>query len=145
MHLPLVVAGDFNAILSSSLDSSNSRRVASTELSAWAETAALTELWSWKNPTTKSFSYLSKTHRSFSRIDLAFANASIQMVRGANYIAGGLSDHTPLRIHVGILLQVRGGAWRLNPRWLEVESVASQVDQFSLGTGRITCNPALCL
>lgn len=45
MNLPLIVVGDLNAILNANLDSSNSKRAVSVELSAWAETAALTELW----------------------------------------------------------------------------------------------------
>lgn len=115
MHLPLLIAGDINAILCAALDSSNVSRAASVELAAWADMASLTELWRWKNPTTRSFSYLSKTHKSSSRIDLAFANGPmLQLVRGANYLAGGLSDHTPLSVHMGLPSRLRGGAWRLN-------------------------------
>lgn len=128
MHLPLIIAGDFNAILSAALDSSNVARVASADLSAWAAAASLTELWRWKNPTTKSYSHLSKTHRSSSRIDMAFANAPmLQLVGGASYLAGGISDHTPLSVHISIPSALRGGAWRLNPGWLEVEEVSSHV------------------
>lgn len=57
---------------------------------------------------------------------MAFANAPM-LVGGANYLAGGLSDHTPLSVHIGILSACRKGAWRLNPGWLEVEGVTSQV------------------
>lgn len=49
MHLPLLIAGDFNAILCTALDSSNVSRVASVDLAAWANKASLTELWRWKN------------------------------------------------------------------------------------------------
>lgn len=45
MYLPLIIAGDFNAILSTTLDLSNVHRVASTDLSTWAATVSLTELW----------------------------------------------------------------------------------------------------
>lgn len=74
---------------------------------------------------------MSKTHKSSSRIDLAFANSlMLQLIKGANYLAGGLSDHTPLSVHVSLPSRLRGRAWRLNPGWIEVESVASQVTPY---------------
>lgn len=33
----------------------------------------------------------------------------LQLVRGANYLAGGLSDHTPLSVHISLPLQIGGG------------------------------------
>lgn len=142
MHLPLIVAGDFNAILNATLDSSNSRRVASVELSAWAETAALTKLWRWKNPNTRSFSHLSKMHKSPSRIDLAFANASmLELVRGANYIAGGCRITRPY----GYILACPCRLGGCNMGWLEVESVASQVAPVFLVTGKTTFSQPPCL
>lgn len=44
-HLPMVLMGDFNAILDPALDSSNPNRPASLELLSWASTAGLSELW----------------------------------------------------------------------------------------------------
>lgn len=47
---------------------------------------------------------------------MAFANAPmLQLVRGAAYLAGGLSDHTPLSMHIGLPSRLRGGS-------MEVES-----------------------
>lgn len=77
MHLPLLAAGDFNAVLNAALDSSNLNRVSSVELSSWVATASLMELWCWKDPNTRRFSYPSKMHRSSSRIDLPFANDAL--------------------------------------------------------------------
>lgn len=80
MHLTVLMAGDFNTILDTAMYSYNLTRASSYEFSAWVDSAlvdaaSLTELWRWKNAAVRNYSHLSKTHRSSSRIEMAFANA----------------------------------------------------------------------
>lgn len=99
LHLPVLLMGDYNAILDPELDSTNVSRPASVDLSTWAAVAGLTELWRWGHPDATSYSQLSLTHKSLARIDLAFGNASIFKYHyDSEYLAGGLSDHNPLLV-----------------------------------------------
>lgn len=70
LHLPVLIMGDYNAILDGVLDSSNAARPASVDLRSWADMAGLTEVWRWKNPDGTAYSHLSSAHRSSARIDL---------------------------------------------------------------------------
>lgn len=90
MHLPLLLSGDFNAILDGGLDASNPLRLPPTEFLSWVSAALRTELWRWKYPGVRSYSCLSHTHRTASRIDLAFANLlRLNLVHAVTYLAGG--------------------------------------------------------
>lgn len=99
MPLKVLIAGDFNNILDFSLDTSNPNRVPNLELPNWADSALLTELWWWKHPALRQYSFLSTVFHSSSRIDLAFANSALlPWVIEAIYLAGGISNHVPLLI-----------------------------------------------
>ena len=106
--LKLLVAGDFNNVLDYGLDASNPNRARNLDLRHWADVAAVEELWRWKHPGERGYSYLSHVSSSSSRIDLAFANpALLPQVTDVDYLAGGLSDHTPLQV----TLSRPGGGW----------------------------------
>lgn len=99
--LKLFVAGDLNNILDYVLDTTNPIQVQNLDLRHWADLAALVELWLWKHPMERGYSYLSHVIASSSRIDLAFdlANSALlPLVTDVCYLAGGVSDHTPLQV-----------------------------------------------
>lgn len=64
--------------------------------------AGLTEIWRAKNPTARCFSHISHT-RSSARIDLAFGSPVMLLyVKEVEYLAGGLSDHSPLSVSLAL-------------------------------------------
>lgn len=133
-HLPMVLMGDFNAILDA-LDSSNPSRMGSADILSWASMAGLTELRRAKNPLRKAYSHVSITHRSSARIDLAFGNQSVlTYVKDVDYLAGGISDHCPLSLNLNFSAERGSGGWRLSPGWLQNEQVSSQVGWLLLVT-----------
>lgn len=67
LHLPMLLMGDYNAILDPVLDSSNAARPASVDLCSWVTMADKTEVWRWKHPDITSYSHLSSTHKSSAR------------------------------------------------------------------------------
>lgn len=88
-----------NSILDYGLDISIPNRVQNLELGHWADTAALEEVWRWKHPGERRYSYLSHVSASSSCIDLTFANpALLPQIAEAGYVAGRLYDHTPLQV-----------------------------------------------
>lgn len=128
ISLPTLFMGDFNATLDPKLDSSNTNRPASTDLYSWLSVTGLAELWRWKHPNVKSYSYLSATHRSSARTDLAFGNPPLLMYfYEAEYLAGGTSVHCPLSVTLTLPVGGRRGGWRLSPDWLLEDQVASQI------------------
>lgn len=123
LHMPMLLMGDYNAILDGVLDSSNAARAASVDLCSWAAMAGMTEIWRWKHPGTVSYSHLSATHKSSARIDLAFGNdLLLKHVFASEYLSGGVSDHNPLLITLafpsgikkkkGVGNYLQGGCWR---------------------------------
>lgn len=126
--LKLFVAGDFNNILDYDLDTSNPTRVQNLELGHWADSAILEEVWWWKHPLEKGYSYLSHISTSSSRIDLAFTNpALLPQVTEVSYLAGGISDHTPLQVVLTLTSGRCSGVWRLHPGWVSEPSVEALV------------------
>lgn len=79
----------------------------------------------------KSYSYLLRTHRSSSKIDLVFVYiALLSIVHKASYIAGGLSDQTLLSVTLQFSARFTGGAWGLAPGWLQEENVFQWVNPY---------------
>lgn len=108
----IVLGGDFNAILDSTLDTSNLFRNDPPELATWADTFGLQEIWRWKHPGDRMYSHVSATHRSGSRIDLMFVTASV-LSHVVSYLPEGLSDHSPLELYVILGTARELGCWRL--------------------------------
>lgn len=125
-HSPfkLLIAGDFNNILDYTIDTSNPQRAPNHDLSHWATAAGFTELWRWKHPTDRCYSYLSQVFASSSRIDMAFANAALlPMVSEVTYLPGSVSDHTPLSLILQLGTHRPKGTWHLSPSWVGEPSV----------------------
>lgn len=67
-----------------------------------------------KNPLSKCYSHLSRTHTSSARIDLAFANlAFLTMVWDVSYLAEGVSDHTLLSVDLAVPSEAGRGTWQM--------------------------------
>lgn len=77
LPLKILIMGHFNSILDCSLDTSNPSRAHNPDLAVWAEAAGLSELWRWKHPAIRQYSFLSHVFHSSSRLDMAFANPNL--------------------------------------------------------------------
>ncbi|XP_012819057.2 uncharacterized protein LOC105947410 [Xenopus tropicalis] len=124
---PFLIMGDFNNCMNPSLDRSKIEPNTSTRLAGWADALHLTEVWRWKNPTARVFSCHSLTHKSLSRIDLAFTSADLlPMVDTIQYLPQALSDHSPLSLSFRWNPSQVDRLWRLSPLWLKNDVVAAQ-------------------
>lgn len=66
-------------------------------LADWAELYGLTDVWRWRNPHRRAYTCHSASHRSFSRIDLAYVDHSaLSRVKDIRILPRGVSDHAPL-------------------------------------------------
>lgn len=101
------------------MDTSNPSRAQNVDLKHWAQTAELTEVWHWKNPAVRRYSYFSQVSASSSRIDLTFANLTLlPLITDTTYLAGGISDHTSLQITLSLAPSKGLGVWWLYPGWV---------------------------
>lgn len=124
---PFILLGDFNATLDRTLDRLHPPQTHNKALGTWALAHNLTEVWRALHPDLKQFSCFSATAQSLSRIDLAFASSDmLPQILSADYLPRGISDHAPLAVTLTHHVAAPFRLWRLNPRWLEVESVATR-------------------
>lgn len=95
----IIVGGDFNTILDNTKDTNNPLGYAPPDLALWADTFDLQEIWRWKHLEDWTYSHISASHRSGSRIDLFFGSASaLSQVGAVSYLPASLSDHSPLEL-----------------------------------------------
>ncbi len=73
---PLVVGGDFNAVINPALDKSQSDTTANPSsklLNKFITELNLIDLWRIQNTKAKDFHFFSNRHKTFSRIDYIFS------------------------------------------------------------------------
>lgn len=97
--VPRMAVGDFNMV------PEWEGRYLSTKNSDWKRDchvftnnrrSRIGDIWR-RNPTKQQYSCFSKTHSTFSRIDLALGSEDLlYLVRNINYMPRGLSDHSLL-------------------------------------------------
>lgn len=126
-HLPnlnshhLILGGDLNCVVDSSLDRSQPR---STMPSAMSKTlltlmdrVGCVDPWRFFHPKTKDFSYFSTVHQVYSRIDFFFIDKTLlPLVRSTDYTAIVISDHAPHRLELCLPSgsHRHQGSWKLN-------------------------------
>lgn len=121
----IITRGDFNAILDHTMNTSNPLRVAHPDLTIWADTLGLQEIWRWKD---RTYSYVSATHKSGSRIDLLFGTAStLSHVGAVSYLLAGLSDHSKLELCMTLGTAGELGCLRLVSHWIDNPQVQELV------------------
>lgn len=104
---PMIVVGDFNAVLDSRQDRLPSRawteRAREGRLAQFLEEIGWCDLWRIRNPNNWQYSCYSGTHFTLSRIDLAIGNKKAHpLVNKIEYRPRGISDHSPLKLVVNI-------------------------------------------
>lgn len=136
---PIVLAGDFNEVMDTTLDrSSMSDRVskAHTALIEMSKACGLVDVWRLHNPSGRDFTFYSSPHGSFSRIDFFLISQSLMpSVTSSNIGNIILSDHSPVYFNMmAFTPTVRTPRWRLNSSLLLdeafKESVRSQINLY---------------
>ena len=136
----LILGSDINCVLSPLLDRSISKR-ASLSKSAYSiqlliKTYGVTDVWRFRNPTTRAYSYFSPVHKTYSRIDYFFLDKRIlHLTKECDYGAMVISDHDPLTMKLYIPnTQSTYRPWRFNPLLLSedefTEFISSEIKMF---------------
>uniref|UniRef100_A0A803K986 exodeoxyribonuclease III n=1 Tax=Xenopus tropicalis TaxID=8364 RepID=A0A803K986_XENTR len=94
---PILLMGDFNAVIDARIDKLNPPRVNTPAFNNWLAGFQLTDLWRVRNPGVKQYTCYSPGSNNMSRIDLALGcedmNKKIQRVE---ILPRGISDHSPI-------------------------------------------------
>lgn len=130
----LVIGGDFNCVLNSYMDrlpieKRPLSRKTNTALGMMSE-LGLIDIWRYLHPKEKDFTFMSKPHGSYSRLDLfCISKTDVHRVIECNIEPITLSDHSPvaLKLHVGQCNQFK--YWRFNVSILNNETHKKEIQQ----------------
>lgn len=135
----LILAGDFNCCLSN-LDRSSTYRLHLTKVAQtiqlFLRTFGVCDAWCFLNPTSRSYSFFSHVHKTYSRIDYFFLDKNIiPLITKCDYNAIVISDHAPLSLALQIpTSQTSYRSWRFNNQWLAedefVEYISRKINLF---------------
>ncbi len=116
---PLVVGGDFNAVINPALDKSQSDTTANPSsklLNKFITELNLIDLWRIQNTKAKDFTFFSNRHKTFSRIDYIFLSSSlISSNSSISILPILLSDHSAVLCSVPLSdVKTKSPRWRFN-------------------------------
>lgn len=136
----LILSGDWNCVLHSSLDRSavTSRPLTNSArtINSFIEDYGLVDPWRFKNPLTKAFSFFSPAHQSYSRIDYFLLDKKLlNILNSIVYESIVISDHSPVVMSLCFPDCVHTHrTWRLNTSLLSDEEfikfVSTNIDVF---------------
>ncbi|KAM7402819.1 hypothetical protein PAMP_018030 [Pampus punctatissimus] len=136
----IILGGDMNCVLSPVLDRSSPKVVGDSKsaqtIKAFLQTSGIADVWRFRNPTAKGYSFFSPVHKSFSRIDYFFIDKKLlPNITDCEYQPIVISDHGPLTMTLcipGVTPSHR--PWRLNPLLLSddnfVTFIRSEIEFF---------------
>lgn len=116
----LIIGGDFNCVLNTSLDRSSSRVIqpskAAINIKHFCDQFGLLDPWRFLFPSSRTFSFFSPVHHSYSRIDFFLVDKSIvPFVSSSMYHSIVISDHAPSSFVLSLPTQHSSfKPWRLN-------------------------------
>ena len=135
----LILAGDFNCCFST-LDRSSSNPLTTSKavqtIQLLLQSYGICDIWRFLNPNSRSYSFYSPVHKSYSRIDYFFIDKNlISLVNHCEYNSIVISDHAPLSLMLQMpVSQALYHPWRLNSQWLAddkfVEFISSEIQFF---------------
>uniref|UniRef100_A0AAQ5XLH4 Reverse transcriptase domain-containing protein n=1 Tax=Amphiprion ocellaris TaxID=80972 RepID=A0AAQ5XLH4_AMPOC len=123
----IVIAGDFNCYLDPFLDRLSTRpppdNASMRLLNNLLKTRNLVDIWRIQNPTSRDYSYYSRVHKSYSRIDYFLISSNlIPQITNSKYHNILISDHSPVTISLNVSLKKPTYSWRFNPNLLSDDS-----------------------
>ena len=136
----LILGGDINCVLSCSLDRSTPKTMQPTRSSQVVnqllKTYGINDVWRFRNPGRRSFSFYSLVHKTFSRIDYFFLdNNLLSLVNKCEYQAIVISDHAPLLMTLNMpSSSSRYRPWRFNTLLLSddefVKFISKEINEY---------------
>ena len=136
----LIFGGDVNCVLCPVLDRSSSKKVSLSKsanvIQSFLESYGVADVWRFRNPNSRGYSFFSPVHRTYSRIDYFFLDQRLlPSITKCDYEAIVISDHGPLSMKIRIPnTQFNYRPWRLNPLLLSEETfvnfITSEIKQF---------------
>lgn len=120
----LIAGGDMNCVMSQYKDktprsTSKSSANMSKILNHHCEEMGLLEIWRYKHPKGKDFTFYSHRHSSYSRIDLLFTpRAEVHRIKECKILPITISDHSPVLIDWCLGKKKYTKTWRLNTSFL---------------------------
>ena len=139
----LIIGGDLNCVLNTTLDrSSNKPQPLSKSaklINEFCAQAGLSDIWRFKYPDKKGFSFFSGVHHTYTRIDYFLLDKRLLgNIETCQYHTISISDHGALSFQLALPNCFRPSRhWRLNPLLLADEEfihfISSQI-QFFLET-----------
>ena len=122
-HADMIIGGDFNIVLDTTLDRSAHRRgqvgALSDATKAWLDDIGMVDVWRVMHPTERDYTYYSSSHLTYARLDRFLVTDRTQhRVSGTDIGVISISDHAPITLTITVPPQkYPGGQWRFND-WL---------------------------
>lgn len=141
-HL-LLFGGNFNCVIDPSLDRSRPRTLIqlsmSKIISEYMDNNGCVDPWRFKNPKSKVFTFFSRVHQSYSRIDYFFIGSSlISKITSVEYHQIIISDHAPLSLDIQFHTGLRYASPWLNSSFLEIYFFCFNISWHFLSTNQPT-------
>ncbi len=132
---PLVVGGDFNAVVNPALDKSQSDTTANPSsklLNKCITELNLIDLWRIQNTKAKDFTFFSNRHKTFSRIDYIFLSPSlISSNSSISILPILLSDHSAVFCSVPLSdVKAKSPRWHFNISLLSNQTFITSLKEY---------------
>lgn len=130
----LILGGDMNCTLSPVLDRSSPKRSSLSKsactIQLFLKSYGVADVWRFRNPNSRSYSFFSPVHKTYSRIDHFFLDKSLlPFVTACDYESIVISDHGPLTMRMRIPnTQTSYRPWRLNSLLLAEEAFTNLIE-----------------
>ena len=149
----LIFGGDLNCVMNPVLDRSNFKYTNMSKkaklLSAFMNQIGGVDPWRSLFPQSKSFSFFSSVHHSYSRIDYFFIDQTLlPFVTNAEYSTIAESDHAPVILDLAFpSYKLERPSWKLDKNLLADETfcemISQKIDDFINSNKRDDTTPSL--
>ncbi len=141
---PLVVGGDFNAVINPALNKSQSDTTvnpSSKLLNKFITELNLIDLWRIQNTKARDFTFFSNRHKTFSRIDYIFLSPSlISSNSSISILPILLSDHSAVLCSVPLSdVKAKSPRWRFNISLLSNQTFITSLKEYIKDFLEIIC------
>lgn len=130
----LILGGDLNCVMSANLDRSNPKTQTLSKMasrfSEFFNHAACVDPWRHFNPHTKTFSFYSNVHHTYSRIDYFFVDRRLlNSVEAVEYLTIVESDHAPIIMNLIFCQNFSSRShWRFNTTLLSDNTFCTSIE-----------------
>ncbi len=129
----LIIGGDFNCVLNTTLDRSSNKPQSLTKsarvINGFISQYGVSDIWRFKFNNKKVFSFFSNTYHSYTRIDyFLLDNRLLGNVTSCSYHSITISDHGAVSLYITLPNCYRPSrGWRLNPLLLADEQLIRHI------------------